>query len=312
MWSAPNSKDSRRRGAGARVGRTTRGGGAGSGRPWSSGHAASVRRKSEASALGSGSVAARRTRVGADRRVGPGWPELVFALPDEDAEAAVERSSRLQSARDEQNRFDAEAAELDAEDWNCGADRSPATSPTAQPNSTLSAPDHRTEHKLEMYRGESRLDEFDEAQAEWEDACAGLRNGSRGAPRAARLLHETLTRATRLESRARITPTRSPAASTNSAPSSSGTRCASDVDDDLNVVSCTVDSVTVPATPFPAAPRQLGLLSRLACATLVDQADGVPVIIDDAPRLQRPRPHRRHGLGPHRSRPRRPGHRPHV
>ena len=56
-----------------------------------------------------------------------------------------------------------------------------------------------------------------------------------------------------------------------------------DVDDDLNVVSRTVEGVTVPRDALSGgAKEQLGLISRLAVATLVDEADGVPVIIDDA------------------------------
>ena len=248
-------------------------------------HAAAVRRKSEASALGERqeSVAARRTRVGAqidelDTRLA----ELVFALPDEDAEAAVERSRQeLQSARDEQNRFDAEAAELDAEGLELR--REQISRDIAHGTAELDAVGHlitELSTKLEMYRGESRLDEFDEAQAEWEDACAGLRRVTRRAE-AARLLHETLTR-TRLESRAKYADPFTRRLDKLGA-IVFGDTVRFDVDDDLNVVSRTVDGVTVPRDALSGgAKEQLGLLSRLACATLVDQADGVPVIIDDA------------------------------
>ncbi|HQV19737.1 MAG TPA: hypothetical protein PLC22_15665, partial [Gordonia sp. (in: high G+C Gram-positive bacteria)] len=229
------------------------------------------------------SVAARRTRVGAqidelDTRLA----ELVFALPDEDAEAAVERSRQeLQSARDEQNRFDAEAAELDAEGLELR--REQISRDIAHGTAELDAVGHlitELSTKLEMYRGESRLDEFDEAQAEWEDACAGLRRVTRRAE-AARLLHETLTR-TRLESRAKYADPFTRRLDKLGA-IVFGDTVRFDVDDDLNVVSRTVDGVTVPRDALSGgAKEQLGLLSRLACATLVDQADGVPVIIDDA------------------------------
>jgi hypothetical protein len=248
-------------------------------------HAAAVRRKSEASALGERqeSVAARRTRVGAQiDELDTKLAELVFALPDEDAEAAVERSRQeLQSARDEQNRFDAEAAELDAEGLELR--REQISRDIAHGTAELDAVGHlitELSTKLEMYRGESRLDEFDEAQAEWEDACAGLRRVTRRAE-AARLLHETLTR-TRLESRAKYADPFTRRLDKLGA-IVFGDTVRFDVDDDLNVVSRTVDGVTVPRDALSGgAKEQLGLLSRLACATLVDQADGVPVIIDDA------------------------------
>ena len=55
------------------------------------------------------------------------------------------------------------------------------------------------------------------------------------------------------------------------------------VGDDLTIASRTVDGVTVPFDSLSGgAQEQLGVLSRLACARLVDGADGAPVIFDDA------------------------------
>ena len=101
------------------------------------------------------------------------------------------------------------------------------------------------------------------------------------ARRGGKTLHETLTR-TRLESRAKYAdqPTRR---LDKLGAIVFGDTVRFDVDDDLNVVSSyRRRRHRSPRRPFPAAPRSNWACSRLACATLVDQADGVPVIIDDA------------------------------
>lgn len=55
------------------------------------------------------------------------------------------------------------------------------------------------------------------------------------------------------------------------------------VDEELRITTRTVDGVTVDHEALSGgAKEQLGIISRLACAMLVDPADGVPVIIDDA------------------------------
>ncbi|HEY9314241.1 AAA family ATPase [Williamsia sp.] len=55
------------------------------------------------------------------------------------------------------------------------------------------------------------------------------------------------------------------------------------VDEDLRITTRTLDGVTVDHEALSGgAKEQLGIISRLACAMLVDPVDGVPVIIDDA------------------------------
>lgn len=55
------------------------------------------------------------------------------------------------------------------------------------------------------------------------------------------------------------------------------------VDEELRITTRTVGGVTVHHDALSGgAKEQLGIISRLACAMLVDPADGVPVIIDDA------------------------------
>ncbi|WP_020109040.1 AAA family ATPase [Nocardia sp. 348MFTsu5.1] len=55
------------------------------------------------------------------------------------------------------------------------------------------------------------------------------------------------------------------------------------VDEELRITTRTLDGVTVDHDALSGgAKEQLGIISRLACAMLVDPVDGVPVIIDDA------------------------------
>ncbi|CAM3154315.1 DNA repair exonuclease SbcCD ATPase subunit [Williamsia muralis] len=55
------------------------------------------------------------------------------------------------------------------------------------------------------------------------------------------------------------------------------------IDEELRITTRTLDGVTVDHDALSGgAKEQLGIISRLACAMLIDPADGVPVIIDDA------------------------------
>lgn len=55
------------------------------------------------------------------------------------------------------------------------------------------------------------------------------------------------------------------------------------VDESLGITARTLDDRTVPFGELSVGTReQIGIIARLACAMLVDEADGVPVIIDDA------------------------------
>ena len=56
-----------------------------------------------------------------------------------------------------------------------------------------------------------------------------------------------------------------------------------DVDERLQVVSRTVDGVTLSTKQLSTgAQEQLGLLARLAAASMVSQEGGVPLVLDDA------------------------------
>jgi DNA repair exonuclease SbcCD ATPase subunit len=56
-----------------------------------------------------------------------------------------------------------------------------------------------------------------------------------------------------------------------------------EINSDLHIITRTMDSTTLPYESLSTgAKEQLAIMTRLACAAIVDEADGVPVIIDDA------------------------------
>ncbi|MET9328898.1 AAA family ATPase [Tsukamurella sp. NPDC003166] len=134
--------------------------------------------------------------------------------------------------------------------------------------------------QLQLFQADGHRDRLDAAAAEHVHAERALTSVEERA-RAAALLHDTLT-AHRDARRARVQ------APYQRALESLGRTVFGDpltiaVGDDLTIVSRTVDGVTVPFESLSGgAQEQLGVLSRLACARLVDGADGAPVIFDDA------------------------------
>ncbi|WP_369122206.1 ATP-binding protein, partial [Tsukamurella asaccharolytica] len=139
---------------------------------------------------------------------------------------------------------------------------------------------HRLEGQLQLFQADGRRDRLDAAEAEHVHAERALASVEERA-RAAALLHDTLT-AHRDARRARVQ------APYQRALEELGRTVFGDpltitVGEDLTIVSRTVDGVTVPFDSLSGgAQEQLGVLSRLACARLVDGADGAPVIFDDA------------------------------
>ncbi|MDF0530334.1 AAA family ATPase [Tsukamurella sp. 8F] len=138
----------------------------------------------------------------------------------------------------------------------------------------------RTEGLLDSYRSEGRRDVADAAEREL--AVAGeVLSAVAARARAADLLHRTLARH-RDEQRARVQRPFQEALEYLGR-NVFGDRLTITVGDDLAIASRTVDGVTVPfASLSGGAQEQLGILSRLACARLVDADDGAPVLIDDA------------------------------
>ncbi|GAB3133347.1 ATP-binding protein [Tsukamurella serpentis] len=134
--------------------------------------------------------------------------------------------------------------------------------------------------KLQLFQADGRRDRLDVAEAEHLHAERALASVEERAS-AASLLHETLT-AHRDARRARVQ------APYQRALEELGRTVFGDpltitVGDDLTIASRTAGGVTVPFESLSGgAQEQLGVLSRLACARLVDGADGAPVIFDDA------------------------------
>jgi hypothetical protein len=98
---------------------------------------------------------------------------------------------------------------------------------------------------------------------------------------AARRLHETLARHRDRVRRSYVAPFR--AQVERLARIVFGPTLALEIDEELRITHRTLDGTTVRFEALSSgAQEQLGLCARLACAALVDPADGVPVVIDDA------------------------------
>ncbi|WP_341267661.1 hypothetical protein [Gordonia malaquae] len=134
--------------------------------------------------------------------------------------------------------------------------------------------------RLEVCRSDGRFDELSDAVAENDAAAASLRRVTDRAA-GARVLFETLQRK-RTETRARYVDPFTRRLEELAGPVfGEGVRFG--VADDFQIQTRTLDGVTVDVESLSGGAReQLGLLARLACASLIDQADGVPVILDDA------------------------------
>ena len=134
--------------------------------------------------------------------------------------------------------------------------------------------------RIDMYRDDARMAEYEDAESELAAAQDHLARVSERAA-GARLLRETLQR-TRQESRSGYAGPFTRRLEELAAPVF-GEQVRFEVGEDFGIVSRTLDGTVVDADALSGGAReQLGLLARLACATLVDSRDGVPVIIDDA------------------------------
>lgn len=147
----------------------------------------------------------------------------------------------------------------------------------------ISAADHdavAASTRIEVCRTDNRLDELNDASAELADA-EGEEQRVQARASAAKLLLGTLL-AKRQESHARYADPFRRRLEELSVPLF-GAGVQFGVDDDLTITSRTTGGVTVGYDALSGGAReQIGLVARLACAILVDEADGVPVIIDDA------------------------------
>ncbi|WP_187589183.1 ATP-binding protein [Gordonia sp. OPL2] len=208
--------------------------------------------------------------------------ELAGELDDVQAQETVDLAEqRLEQAREQRGRVAADLDALDVADIEMRRARVAADLERLRrehADTDRTATELRT--RIELYRDESRLDDLQEASAGLRAAREALARVRRRAD-AATLLWQTLTEKRQLTRVRYADPFARRLAELGSHVFGDGVRF--DVDEKLDVVSRTVDGVTVRHDALSGGAReQIGVLTRLACATLVDEADGVPVLVDDA------------------------------
>ncbi|MCF3939083.1 ATP-binding protein [Gordonia tangerina] len=221
--------------------------------------------------------------------------EMLAQLSDDDARRTVQAAAtRLGEARDRLGRLETELARLDVAEIELRRERVTADlAAIAREHADLERSATELRARIELYRDESRLDLLQDATAELESAIAARDRVQRRAD-AAELLYRTLVDK-RQQTRTRYAdPFARRLAELGAHVFGAGVSF--DVDDNLEVVSRTVDGLTIAHEALSGGAReQLALLTRLACATLVDEADGVPVLLDDA--LGYSDPHRIAAMG---------------
>lgn len=134
--------------------------------------------------------------------------------------------------------------------------------------------------KVEFVSGEGRQEAYDLAVAEFDRLRRALEAVHQRA-RAARHLRDTLTRHRDTAHQAYVRPYRE--AIRRLGRTVYDATFDVNVAEDLTITSRTLGETTVPFDQLSGGAReQLGILSRLAVASVVESGDGVPVIIDDA------------------------------
>jgi uncharacterized protein YhaN len=134
--------------------------------------------------------------------------------------------------------------------------------------------------RIEIRRDDGKLDQLHQAATELESAQGILERVTVRA-RAAELLLHTLLRHRDNTRRRYVQPFTDQVLRLGKVVFGSTLQVG--IDEDLRITTRTLDGVTVDHEALSGgAKEQLGIISRLACAMLVDPADGVPVIIDDA------------------------------
>jgi hypothetical protein len=134
--------------------------------------------------------------------------------------------------------------------------------------------------RLEVVGGLGRQQQLDDARTA---LSAAEREAERLAvrARAAALLRDTLLRHREESRRQYVEPYREQV--TRLGRIVFGPDFAVDVDNELRIVSRTREGTTVPFDALSSgAKEQLGIIARLACAAIVHEEDGVPVLVDDA------------------------------
>lgn len=134
--------------------------------------------------------------------------------------------------------------------------------------------------RIEIRRDDGQLDQLHAAATELE-AAQGVLERVRVRAQAAELLLHTLQRHRDNTRRRYVQPFTDQVLRLGKVVF--GSSLGVGIDEELRITTRTLDGVTVDHDALSGgAKEQLGIISRLACAMLVDPADGVPVIIDDA------------------------------
>jgi hypothetical protein len=134
--------------------------------------------------------------------------------------------------------------------------------------------------RIEIRRDDGKLDQLHAAATELESAEGTLERVTARA-RAAELLLQTLLRHRDNTRRRYVQPFTDQVLRLGKVVFGSTLKVG--IDEELRITTRTLDGVTVDHDALSGgAKEQLGIISRLACAMLVDPSDGVPVIIDDA------------------------------
>ncbi|WP_432561921.1 AAA family ATPase [Kineococcus sp. SYSU DK003] len=138
----------------------------------------------------------------------------------------------------------------------------------------------RLEARLSVMEGEARQEVWDEAESRVQRLAQEFESLARRAA-AARLLHQTLEKHRDTQRRRYVSPFTDRLEELGRAVYGDTFRIT--LDDDLRITARTLQGRTVAYEQLSTGAReQLAVLLRLACATLVDPADGVPVVLDDA------------------------------
>ncbi|MEV6902373.1 AAA family ATPase [Amycolatopsis sp. NPDC051372] len=134
--------------------------------------------------------------------------------------------------------------------------------------------------RLELAGTEGRQDRFDQAQAAWNEAEKRYDSVHRRS-NAASCLFTTLRTARETAKQAYVQPFRDQLERLGRIVF--GPTLKLDIDGDLRIANRTLENITVGYDDLSTGTReQLCIIARLACAAMIDPADGAPVVIDDA------------------------------
>lgn len=202
--------------------------------------------------------------------------------PDADLDEALDRATRALAAA--QDRLDTEEgllAEEDAEGLEVLHHSATVEVESLQTRvRSVQEEQIRVEARLEHVGSQGRAEAFDRACSEERHAAARLATVRRHAE-AARLLRTTLTAKSQEAKQAYVRPFSDAVARLGRIVY--GASFEVEVDDALTIQARVVNGRRIPYDALSTgAKEQLAIITRLACASLIDADQGVPVVIDDA------------------------------